>query len=291
LTFDQGRKEVVLKYPGSKKRIAPWIVGQFPDNYRELTYLEPFFGSGSVFFEKEPSVIETINDIDGEIVNLFKQIREHAEELIRLISLTPWSRQEYLTAFEHTDDDLEQARRFLIRAWMSRGGGGIIYKNGVRFNKKRNGSLANFCDILPVRISIAADRLLHSLSGPVQIECKDAITLIQEYDHKDVFMYLDPPYLRSTRTKNKLYKHELADDDHIRLLEAVISSKAHILISGYENGMYKEYLKGWYKDTRITLDDAGNKKVEIILRNYAHRQGYLFEEFEEAHYVTEVQMC
>jgi DNA adenine methylase len=277
---------MVLKYPGSKKRISLWIVGQFPDNYRELTYLEPFFGSGSVFFAKEPSMIETINDIDGKVINLFKQIREHPDELIRLISLTPWSRQEYREAFESTDDELEQARRLLIRAWMGRGGCGIICRSGVRFNKKKNGPLLNFCDFLPDRIAVVADRLLHSVSGPVQIECKDAVTLIEEYDRENVFMYLDPPYMRSTRNKNKLYKHEMTADDHLRLLEAVTGSKANILISGYENGMYKEHLEGWYKDTKMTLDEAGNKKVEIIWRNYACNQGYLFEEFEERQYVS-----
>lgn len=280
---------MVLKYPGSKKRIAPWIVSQFPDHYKELTYLEPFFGSGSVFFAKEPSVIETINDIDGEVINLFKQIREHPEELTRLISLTPWSRQEYYEAFERTDDDLERARRLLIRAWIGRGGCGILYRNGIRFNKKRNGALLNFCDFLPERIAIAADRLLHSVTGPVQIECKDAVTLIREYNRAEVFIYIDPPYMRSTRNKNKLYRNEMTDDDHRRLLEAVTTSKAHILISGYGNSTYENYLKGWYQDTKITLDEASNKKVEILWRNYPCNQGYLFEEFEEPRYVTEGQ--
>jgi DNA adenine methylase len=282
---------MVLKYPGSKKRIAPWIVGQFPDNYRELVYLEPYFGSGSVFFEKDPSVIETVNDIDGEVINLFKQIREHPGELTRLISLTPWSRQEYYAAFEHTDDGLEQARRLLIRAWMGRGGSGIIYRNGLRFNKKKNGPLLNFCDFLPDRIAVAADRLLHSATGPVQIENKDAVTLIKEYDHENVLIYIDPPYPRPVRNKNKLYKHEMTDDDHIRLLEAVTGSKARILISGYDNTMYGTYLTDWHKDTRMTFDDASNKKTETVWRNYACRQGYLFEdeEFEKAYYVREVQ--
>jgi DNA adenine methylase len=280
---------MVLKYPGSKKQIASWIVGQFPDNYRELTYLEPFFGSGSVFFAKEPSVVETVNDIDGEVINLFKQIRERPEELIRHISLTPWSRREYITAFESADDGLERARRLLIRSWMGRGGCGIIYRNGVRFNKKNNGQLLNFCDFLPGGIAIAADRLLHSLTGPVQIECKDAVTLIKEYDRENVFMYIDPPYLRSVRNKNKLYRYELTDDDHVRLLEAVASSKARILISGYGNSIYEGYLKDWHKDAKMTLDAAGNKKVETTWRNYACRQGYLFEEFEEEQYTTEVR--
>jgi DNA adenine methylase len=269
---------MVLKYPGSKQRIASWIVDQFPDNYKELTYLEPFFGSGSVFFSKEPSAIETINDIDEKVINLFRQIREHPDELIRLISLTPWSREEYQLAFENTDNDLEKARRLLVRAWMGRGGSGIIYRNGVRFYKKRNGPLLNFCDFLPERIAFVADRLLHSGTGPVQIENKDAFTLIKEYDRENVLMYIDPPYPRAVRNKNKLYRYEMTEDDHLRLLEAVTGSKANIIISSYENSLYNHYLKGWYKDIKMTRDEACNQKTETVYRNYSCNQGYLFEE-------------
>jgi DNA adenine methylase len=269
---------MVIKYPGSKKRIAPWIVGQFPDGYEDMVYLEPYFGSGSVFFEKKPSLIETINDIDGEIVNLFKVLRERPGDLIRLISLTPWSRQEYEGCFEECGGGLEAARRTLVRSWISRGGSGLVYRSGVRFCKKYNGYKAGFSDILPEKITAAAYRLLHSKAGPVQIECRDAVDLIEAHNRKGVFMYLDPPYMRDTRNKNKIYKHEYYRKDHERLLKAVTESRAMILLSGYENPLYNQELAGWHKDAVTAFDEAGNKKAETVWRNYSVNRGYLFGE-------------
>ena len=100
----------VLKYPGGKARIAQWIISHFPPHD---TYCEPFFGSGAVFFNKAPDKIETINDIDGDVVNFFRVCREDPERLSRLISLTPWAREEYKDCYEKADDAVERARRFL----------------------------------------------------------------------------------------------------------------------------------------------------------------------------------
>src|SRR5690554_1056987 len=106
----------VLKYPGSKWNIAKWIISFMPPH---TTYLEPFFGSGAVFFQKPPSKVEMINDIDGNVVNLFRVIREHPEELAALIEMTPWARDEYYASYEKTGDSLEDARRFLVRCWQA----------------------------------------------------------------------------------------------------------------------------------------------------------------------------
>ena len=106
----------ILKYPGAKWRLAKWIIEQMPP-YK--VYLEPYFGSGAILFNKEPKGIETVNDIDGNVVNLFKVIREKPLELARLIELTPWARDEYLQSYEKTGDSLEDARRFLVRCWQA----------------------------------------------------------------------------------------------------------------------------------------------------------------------------
>ena len=100
----------VFRYPGSKWSIAQWIIAHFPADYEKLVYLEPFAGSGAVFFNKKPGVVETINDMDGEVVNLFRVLRDQPEDLKRLLELTPYSREEYDTAFEPCDDPLEKAR-------------------------------------------------------------------------------------------------------------------------------------------------------------------------------------
>lgn len=109
----------ILKYPGAKWRIADWIIGYMPEH---KVYLEPFFGSGAVFFKKRPSYLETINDIDGNIVNLFRVCRENPEELSRLISLTPFSREEFANCYQmEVEDPIERARRTLVRYHQSFG--------------------------------------------------------------------------------------------------------------------------------------------------------------------------
>lgn len=98
----------ILKYPGAKWRIADWIISHFPPH---KVYLEPFFGSGACFFNKVPAYIETINDLDGDIVNLFKVCREHPQELAQLINLTPFARDEFQNCYERSNNPIEQARR------------------------------------------------------------------------------------------------------------------------------------------------------------------------------------
>lgn len=110
--------KAILKYPGGKWRIAQWILSYFPTH---KVYLEPFFGSGAVFFNKEPSYIETINDMNGDIVNLFRVCREYPEELAKAIELTPFSRDEFISCNALSDDPIEQARRTLVRYHQSFG--------------------------------------------------------------------------------------------------------------------------------------------------------------------------
>lgn len=106
----------VLKYPGAKNRLAPWICEYIP---KHDVYLEPFAGSLAVLFNKQRSHIETVNDIDGEIVNFFRILRDRSGELERAIEFTPYSRSEYKAAYEKSEDELERARRFTVKCWMA----------------------------------------------------------------------------------------------------------------------------------------------------------------------------
>ena len=111
--------KAILKYPGAKWRVADWIISCFPEH---KVYCEPFFGSGAVFFKKKPSYIETINDRDGNIVNLFEVCREFPEELSAAINMTPFAREEFLNCYEmNVTDPIERARRTLVRFHQSFG--------------------------------------------------------------------------------------------------------------------------------------------------------------------------
>ena len=266
----------ILQYPGKKNSIANWIINRFPNNYQSMTYLEPFFGSGCIFFRKERSAIETINDIDNEISNLFLQIRDNPEELILLIKNTPWSKYEYDLSFEKTDNDVERARRCIVRFWFTIGAN-VRKKNGMKFEIKRNtGAISYFHLKLPEVIEKTSERLKHKRNCIVQIENRNVFELIPKYNRENVLMYLDPPYLLETRKNKKVYRNEFSDNEHEELLKLIVCSKAKIIISGYESEMYSKYLSGWHLEKTTAKDLAGNRKTECIWMNYYDSQLNIF---------------
>ena len=251
--------KMILRYPGAKWRIADWIISKLPTHH---SYLEPFFGSGAVFFRKEPSKIETINDLDEDVINLFRIVRENAEPLIRSVRYTPYSRQEYNEAFDiNCDDNIEKARRFLIRCWQGHGFRNINthrsgWKNDVQ-GREAAYAMRNWYR-LPQWIEWTVDRLRET-----QIEHCNAIDLIKRFNYSNVCIYADPPYLLSTRT-GKNYNYEMSEDDHITLLENLLQHQGSVVLSGYESSLYNEYLQGWNKYSIDNLAEHGQKRKEVL---------------------------
>ncbi len=149
-------KPVVRMY-GAKWRLAPWIVKHFPPHH---VYVEAFGGSAAVLLSKEPSPVEVYNDLDGEVVNFFRVLREQPEDLARAIAFTPYARSELDTAWEPTADPLEAARRFAVRSWMTIGGPTTRWKSGFRFRKgRRMAVLLRWWQEMPERLAAVAFRL------------------------------------------------------------------------------------------------------------------------------------
>ncbi len=250
-----------MKYPGAKNRIAPWIIDHIPEH---SVYVEPYFGSGAVFFNKKPCKIETINDLNSDVVNYFKVLRDKADELIRLLELTPYGRDEYNNAYSIADNDtdIEKARKFVVKCFMGFGCSNL-YKNGFRSSQQSNSphTTKAWCE-LPETLRKATARLKNA-----QIENLSAIEIINRYNTKDVFIYADPPYLLDTR-KGYLYKHEMTDEQHIELLELLINHPGKVMISGYENDLYNATLKGWEKAYKSTTAEQGLQRQEVIWMNY-----------------------
>ena len=275
MKMEKCKLNCVLKYPGSKWRIVDKLVELIPPHH---TYLEPYLGSGAVFFRKAPSDIETINDLDWDVVNLFQCIREDSEKLARLIMTTPYSRQMYDDAFK-SDPIMEvlsegnrflKACQFLVRCWQGHGfrsnGYKVGWKNDVQ-GRERMYALWNWYR-LPEWVIEIAERLRR-----VQIECSPAIELMERYDYENVFMYLDPPYLLGTRCgKQKQYKHEMSDEDHEEMLQKAITSKAKIMISGYASEMYDDMLAGWRRKEFRSHAEMGSKRTEVVWMNYESGQ-------------------
>jgi len=249
----------ILKYPGGKSRIAEWIISFFPQH---KTYLEPYFGSGAVFFNKEPSYIETINDIDGNIVNLFTVCREYPKELSAAINLTPFSRDEFERCYDQSSDQIEQARRTLVRFHQSFGTCNASCNSWRNVQKHSGPRCATMWNYLPDLIVDCCQRLKNA-----QIEHYDALELIKRYDDENTLIYIDPPYLQELRKKN-MYKYEYSLEQHKELLKVIKQSKSMIVISGYDNELYNAELAGWYSAEIETLAQMGKKRTEKIWFNY-----------------------
>lgn len=249
----------LLKYAGAKWRIAPWIVSFFPPH---KVYCEPFFGSGAVFFTKSACRIETINDIDGNVVNLFRVCRDFPEELARALDLTPWSREEFLSCMEKSDDPVEQARRTVVRFHQSYATCNHSLKSWRNVQKHNGPRCADVWNRLPEIVLNVCERLKQA-----QIENIDAIELIKRYNSTDVLLYLDPPYPLDLRDKN-MYKHEMTDAQHEELLRVVVNSKSKIILSSYDNELYNNALKGWYTAEKRTTAQTGAARTEKLYMNF-----------------------
>lgn len=258
----------VFRYPGSKWSIADWIIAHFPAGYEHMVYLEPFLGSGAVFFNKRPGAVETVNDLDGDIVNLFQILRNRPEELQRALDLTPYSREEYDLSFQPCADPLEKARRYMVKTTQAIGAK-LNGKCGWRNHKqmKIGGTACKWAGITET-IDEAAKRLRGSATNLVQIEQMDAFRLIERYNNPDCLIYLDPPYVRSSLKSGALYRCEMTDADHRRLLGLIANSRAKIILSGYENELYDKALQGWWKDTTMSQTTSTKMAVETIWMNY-----------------------
>ena len=252
----------IMKYPGSKWSLAKWIIDFFPEHH---SYLEPFFGSGAVLFNKPRSHIETVNDLDGNVVNLFEWIKKDPEKLAHEIYYTPYARQVYEDVFVTVpEDSFERVVNFYIRLNMGHGfrtnGEKVGWKNDVQ-GRERAYASQDWCN-LPGKIMQAAERL-----RGVQIENRPAVELVERFNYPNVLIYLDPPYVLSARN-GKQYKYELDDKDQIKLLDVALAHKGPLLISGYDNELYNDRLHEWYREETTCYSQVCSKKREILWMNF-----------------------
>lgn len=265
--------KAVMKYPGSKWSLAKWIISFFPDHH---SYLEPFFGSGAVLFNKSRSHIETVNDLDDNVTNLFKWIRNDPEKLAHEIYWTPYARKVYENAFSSVpEDSLSKAVNFYIRLNMGHGfrtnGEKTGWKNDVQ-GRERAYAAQGWCR-LPEKILQAAERL-----RGVQIENRPAVELIENFNYENVLIYCDPPYVLDTR-HGRQYRCEMDDMDHNDLLDVLLAHSGPVLLSGYDNDLYDDRLQGWHQEETICYSQVCSRKREVLWMNFEpEKQMNLFEQ-------------
>ncbi|MBK8909724.1 MAG: DNA adenine methylase [Chlorobi bacterium] len=265
------KKLIAFGWYGGKFSHLDWLLPQLPDC---VHYCEPFAGSGAVLLNREPSSVETYNDVDGEVVNFFKVLREEKEALIEQITLTPFSREEFAAACELDPNlsNLERARRFYVRARQVRTGLAQTASIG-RWANCKNTSRGGMSGVISrwlggiEQLEFIAERLLR-----VQIENRPAIDVIKLYDSKETLFYCDPPYIHQTRGDTKSYGFEMSDDDHRILAETLNSIEGLAAVSNYECELMEELYPSnkWqkiYSPERVIHSTKGVRQ-EVLWVNY-----------------------
>ncbi|MCP2731091.1 DNA adenine methylase [Limnofasciculus baicalensis] len=238
-------KLIAFGWYGGKFNHLNWLLPLLPESTH---YCEPFGGSAAVLINKKPSPVETYNDIDGEVVNFFRVLRNNPDELIKAIGLTPFSREELRIAVEESItnlSELERARRFFVRARQVRTGLAQTATAG-RWAHCKLTSRAGMAG--------AVSRWLGSVEGlseivqrllRVQIENAPAIEVIQRYDSEETFFYCDPPYPHESRGDSNAYGYEMTDREHQELAEVLGNVKGKVALSGYHCELLDTLYKDW----------------------------------------------
>jgi DNA adenine methylase len=276
------RRRIVFGWYGGKFSHLGWLLPLLPACHH---YCEPFAGSGAALINREPSAVETYNDIDGDVVNFFRVLRDHHEELVRAIALTPFSREEYHLAIEGGAEGVnavERARFFYIKARQTRTGLAQTASLG-RWANCKNTSRAGMSGVVSrwlggvEALDDIAQRLLR-----VQIENRPAVDVIRLYDSPATLFYCDPPYLHATRGDTKAYGFEMDEAEHREFAGTVNECQGMVAVSGYEHPLMDELFKPerWFKTVGSdkTIHSSKGARTEALWTNYVpeKRRG-LFE--------------
>lgn len=275
------RRRIVFGWYGGKFSHLDWLLPLLPNCHH---YCEPFAGSGAVLLNRAPSPVETYNDLDGDVVNFFRVLRDRHEELIRAIALTPFSREEYhLAIYGNTQgvSDVERARRFYIRARQTRTGLAQTASLG-RWANCKDTSRAGMSGVVSRWLGgvNALDDIAQRLIR-VQIENRPAIDVIQLYDNAETLFYCDPPYLHVTRGDTNAYGFEMDEGQHREFAKVVNECRGKVAVSGYDHPLMDELFPSsrWFKILGLdkTIHSTKGTRKEILWTNYnLKRQKSLF---------------
>jgi DNA adenine methylase len=265
-----------LRYHGGKWLLAPWIISHFPPH---RLYVEPYAGGAAVLLRKHRSYAEVYNDLDDEVCNLFRVLRNPtaANRLAELLELTPFARVEFDGAYDRTDDPLERARRTIVRSYMGFGTTTLrrsrtgFRAKGLRANQPPQIDWRNYPDHV--------EQLCDRLRGVV-VENRPAIDCILHQDSRETLFYVDPPYVHTTRSAvtktnggshlGNAYRFEMTDDDHRALAEVLHDVEGMVVLSGYSCDLYDcELYPDWQRYERVHQADGAQKRTEVLWLNPA----------------------
>ena len=286
-------KRPALRWHGGKWLLAPWVIQHLPPH---RVYVEPFGGAASVLVRKPRSYAEVYNDLDGDVVNLFRVLQHEraTARLIGLLTVTPFAREEFELAYQPATEPVERARRLIIRSFMGFGSNGHNARvtTGFRANSNRSGTTpARDWWNLPPNLEAIAERF-----RGVVVESRDACEVMAAHDGPETVHYVDPPYLPETRSlknpydlkyragkgtahRSGMYEYEMTAADHERLLEFLLGLKGGVVLSGYPSPLYDGVLAEWTRIERAAHADGARDRTEVLWINAVAAEqldGHLF---------------
>ena len=262
------KKMIAFGWYGGKFSHLDFILPYLPGD--AVHFCDVYGGSAAILINRKPSLVETYNDLDSELVNFFETLRNHGEELIKAISLTPFSREELVKAcrFEPDLPILERARRFYVRARQTRTG---------LAQTSSEGRWAHCVLTSRAGMAGAVSRWLGSIDGlpeivqrllRVQIENVPALELIERYDTEDTLFYMDPPYVHESRNDSNAYGYEMTDEEHAELADMLHSIRGRAVVSGYRTDLYDDLFADWVRidaPTKTCNSSKGQRQESLWL--------------------------
>jgi DNA adenine methylase len=258
----------VLRWHGGKFKLRDWIVSYLPPH---RLYIEPYGGAASILLAKPRSFGEIYNDLDGDVVRLFRVLRdpERAERLADLLRLTPFAREEYEIAqaaeLAEVHDDLEAARMLVLRSFMGHGSDSSVGRpTGFRASSwGSNRAAPRDWQNYPSSLRAITERL-----QGVVIESRPAIEVMLRHDRPEALHYVAPPYLHTTRSRIRGYRHEMTREDHVALAEVLRELRGTVVLSGYPSVLYdRDLYPDWHRIQRGTFADGAQERTEVLWSN------------------------
>ncbi len=271
-----------FRYYGGKSHIGKQIVKYFPEH---TTFVDVFGGAGNIILNKKPSKIDVWNDLNNDIYNFFKVLRDDKEELLRRLELTPYSRTEFIECLKPSDDPVERARRTFVRQMQGWSGYQDLTPGNWSYSvtKSTNGMSSESSGFIS---SVKNLEAVASRLRTIQIECLDGLECIKRYDTPDTLFYLDPPYAHESRNDLRAYTLEMTVEDHARLAELLSNIQGMAAISGYDCELYERIYEGWNKVSFDIVCGVMNRRetkstmrTEVLWANYNLDRGQLSIEF------------
>lgn len=268
-----GKPRVALRYHGGKFKIADWIIEHLPKHDR---YTEAFGGGGSVLLQKPRARAEVYNDLDLEIVSLFRILRDAAaaDRLAELAYLTPFSRVDFLAAYDPGVDDMERAIHILTRSFLGYSPTAATRTRicGLGINTAPGKFEPNRWESVPKSIRALSQRM-----RGIIVENRPAMQVISDHDSADTLHYVDPPYVHSGRGSRSDYRHEMDDPDHVELLNFLKTVKGFVVVSGYHSALYAKHLGDWMQVETKAYTHEAKARIEVLWIN-PHAEAALNEQ-------------